>query len=64
MEGTKTKKGYANTLRCPYGVTLPVAPLVGSLFFRTDELKIYIFLGIGEPGTTAGWFNLKSAQYS
>jgi len=40
-------------------------PIVGQLWYATDTYKIYIFLGIGQPGCNAkGWFNLKSAQYS
>lgn len=58
------KRGYTRRLRCPFGITYPVTPQVGELFFRTDEKKLYIFVGLGEPGTTVGWFNLKHAQYA
>jgi hypothetical protein len=50
--------------RIQYGTSFPLQPKVGELFYRTDETKMYIFIGVGEPGTTSGWFNLKNAQYA
>lgn len=37
---------------------------VGQFFYRTDLKAPYVFIGVGEPGTTSGWFNLKHAQYA
>lgn len=38
---------------------------VGQLWFATDTYKLYVFVGIGQPGANAkGWFNLKNAQYA
>ena len=38
---------------------------VGQIWYATDTYKLYVFLGIGQPGCNAkGWFNLKNAQYA
>ena len=46
--------------------SFPVAPLVGQLIFRSDTTpkKLWIFLGLGVPGTTSGWFDLTHAYYA
>lgn len=45
--------------------TNPIGAPLGALFFRTDELKLYIMIGVGAAGADArGWFNLKNAQYA
>jgi len=48
------------------GTVFPATPIVGQLFFRSDTTPkmLYIFLGIGVPGTTAGWFDLCHAFYA
>ena len=48
------------------GTSFPVAPIVGQMFERTDlsPKKVYIFLGVGVPGTTSGWFDLTYAYYA
>ena len=51
-------------MRVSYGTSFPQGPNLGELFYRTDETKMYIFIGVGAPGTTSGWFPLKNAQYA
>ena len=48
------------------GTVFPATPIVGQLFFRSDTSPkmLYIFLGIGVPGTSAGWMNLCHAYYA
>ena len=64
MEGNTTKKGYSTRSRVNYGTAFPADPLMGELFFRTDLKALYIQIGVGEVGTTSGWFNLKQAVYA
>jgi hypothetical protein len=62
-----TNAGVAVTsLRPNSGTSFPASAdsKVGQIFYRSDEKKIYCFIGVGEPGTTSGWFNLKNAQYA
>lgn len=58
------KRGFTRRIRVPYGAAFYATPLVGELFYRTDLKQLFVFVGLGEPGTTTGWFNLKNAQYS
>jgi len=55
-------------LRPGSGTSFPASPNIGQFFHRTDENKMYVFIGVGQPGTyppvNGGWFNLKYAQYA
>ncbi len=51
-------------MRPTSGAAFPASPLVGETFYRTDLKAPFMFIGVGEPGTTSGWFNLKHAQYA
>ena len=51
-------------MRSDSGASFPAAPVVGQFFYRTDLKAPFVFVGIGEPGTTDGWFNLKQALYA
>lgn len=64
--GSSGNKFWSKTLRVPVGSGAnPDGAPLGALFFRTDELKLYIQIGVGAPGADAkGWFNLKNAQYA
>ena len=43
----------------------PANPINGQLWFATDTLTLYVFIGIGQVGANAkGWFNLKQALYA
>ena len=69
MSGISGVKGQGSTRQVvvPMGPTAsrPLVPKLGSLFFDTTTLKLYIFIGSGQPGADAqGWFNLKNAQYA
>ena len=48
------------------GTAFPLTPIVGQLYFRSDSTPkmLYIFLGVGVPGTSSGWFNLNHAYYA
>jgi len=76
MQGiAKSSKWWAKHMVVPFGLGVPGtstsdpcppgAPK-GALYFRTDQLKLYIQLGTVQPGITDanGWFNLKYAQYA
>ena len=59
------KKAYGFGTRPYCDASFPVKPLPNEIFYNTTDKKMYIFIGIGEPGCDAnGWFNLKNAQYS
>ena len=58
------KRGLTKRVRIPCGVAFLLNPKSGEIMFRTDQKKLWIFLGLAEPGTTSGWFNLKYAQYA
>ena len=60
----KLKKAFGNRVIVPYGSSFPLQPFYGELFYRTDLKALFIFIGIGEVGTTSGWFNLKQAVYA
>jgi len=51
-------------VRIPYGSSFPKDPKVGELYYRTDLKAVFIFIGVGEVGTSNGWFNLKQAVYA
>jgi hypothetical protein len=48
------------------GTVFPATPIVGQLFFRSDTTpkSLWIFIGVGVPGTTSGWFNLMNSYYA
>ena len=48
------------------GTAFPLTPIVGQLYFRSDTTPkcLWIFIGLGVPGTTSGWFNLLNAYYA
>jgi hypothetical protein len=60
------KKAFGFRTRPNQGASFPLTPLYGESFYRTDLKQQFVFIGVGEPGTltTAGWFNLKHAQYA
>jgi hypothetical protein len=65
MQGlASVKKFFGRTAIVPYGIAFPASPKMGQLFFRTDLKAMFIFIGVGEIGTTSGWFNLKQAVYA
>jgi hypothetical protein len=47
-----------------YCTAFPADPRVGEHVYRTDLKAEFVFIGVGEAGTTTGWFNLKNALYS
>jgi hypothetical protein len=48
------------------GTSFPVSPINGQLFFRSDltPKQLFIFIGVGVPGTTAGWFSVMHSYYA
>jgi len=70
MQGLyKEKKGYTYRHVVPLGTEVPdqfpLGPTAGQLWFATDTLSMYVFIGIGQVGANAGgWFNLKQALYA
>ena len=66
MPGQHSVKGRGSTwrMRVPKGTAFPAGPQVGELFYRTDLKALFLFIGVGEVGTTSGWFNLKQAVYA
>ena len=43
----------------------PAVPTLGQLWFATDTVTLYVYIGMGQPGANAaGWFNLKQALYA
>ena len=51
-------------MRANSGTSFPITPQIGEFFYRTDTKALFVFIGLGEVGTTDGWFNLKQAVYA
>lgn len=66
MHGLVSQMANKTTMRPRpfYCTAFPADPRVGEMVYRTDLKALFVFVGVGEPGTTSGWFNLKNALYS
>jgi len=58
------KKGTTWRQYTPSGAAFPPTPMPAEKFYRTDLKALFVFIGVGEVGTTDGWFNLKQAVYA